>query len=193
MRNLIKTGVILLIVCFATTFFLALVNNITKDIIVARAESDAKEQRMHVMPEAEDFKELTDFQDENEESIVKEAFEAYKGEELVGYVFGAYPYGYGGQFKVTVGIAKDMTIQGVSLGENNETPGLGSKAGDEKFYGQFIGKDVSNGFEIVKSPPSKDNQIQAISGATVTSEAYMKAVQESAEFAERLAGSGGSK
>lgn len=74
--------------------------------------------------------------------------------------------GFGGPITVYVGLAEDGTITGVRLGEgHSETPGLGDRVTEESFTSQFIGKSSVEG-------------IETISGASVTSGAYIKAVEQ---------------
>ena len=79
--------------------------------------------------------------------------------------------GYGGEFDVTVGILPDGTIEGVQIsGANfNETEGLGARVLEKAFRDQFIGKSA---------PVSYGDGIDAISGATITSNAVLKAVNQ---------------
>jgi electron transport complex protein RnfG len=188
---MVKPTISLLVICFVVALCLALVNNLTRDTIKQRAEKDAEEQRMQVLKEAKSFKELDDWKDMDGSGLIREAYAAYDGETLVGYVFGAYPKGYGGEIKVTVGIGNDSKISGVVIGDNKETPGLGSKAADIKFTGQYTDKDIQKPFKVVKVPPEDDNDIQAISGATISSKAVTNAVQASAELVSKLLQDGG--
>ena len=64
----------------------------------------------------------------------------------------------------------DGTVNGYSITDISETPGLGMKAEEESFYSQFQNKLVDT-FEVVKTTPSADNQIEAITGSTITSKA----------------------
>ena len=75
----------------------------------------------------------------------------------------------------SVGIASDGTVNGYSITDIAETPGLGMKAEDEEFYSQFEGKNVDS-FTVVKSAPTADNEIESISGATITSKAMANGV-----------------
>lgn len=75
----------------------------------------------------------------------------------------------------SVGIQSDGTVNGYSITSISETPGLGMKAEDEDFYSQFQNKKVDS-FEVVKQAPSSDNQIESISGATITSRAMANGV-----------------
>lgn len=75
----------------------------------------------------------------------------------------------------SVGIRNDGTVNGYSITEIAETPGLGMKAQEEDFYSQFEGKNVDS-FVVVKTAPSADNEIESISGSTITSKAMANGV-----------------
>lgn len=75
----------------------------------------------------------------------------------------------------SVGIRNDGTVNGYSITSIAETPGLGMKAQEEAFYSQFEGKNVES-FTVVKSAPAADNEIESISGSTITSKAMANGV-----------------
>ncbi|MGN0141237.1 MAG: FMN-binding protein [Roseburia sp.] len=75
----------------------------------------------------------------------------------------------------SVGITGDGTVNGYSITSIAETPGLGMKATEEAFYSQFEGKNVDS-FTVVKTTPAADNEIEAISGSTITSKAMANGV-----------------
>ncbi|MBQ1189333.1 MAG: RnfABCDGE type electron transport complex subunit G [Lachnospiraceae bacterium] len=94
----------------------------------------------------------------------------------VGYVINSLSNdSYGGAVKISVGFDADGTITGVGIREINDTPGLGLKAKEPKFKDQYIGKNVDT-LVVTKTGASADNEIDAISGATVTSNAVTNAV-----------------
>lgn len=191
MRDMIKPILSLFVICFVTAFCLAFVNNMTKEPIIRRAEMDAQEQRKQVLPQAESFEKLKGWEAQDESGMIKEAYAAYIGEELAGYVFSAAPKGFGGEIAVTVGVDIKNTISGVTVGDNQETPGLGSKTADIKFTEQYKGKDIDKEIKIVKRPVSADDEIQAVSGATISTRAVTSAVQASAELGGKLLENGG--
>ena len=193
MRDMIKPALSLCIICLITTLCLAVVNSVTKDTIKARELSDAEELRKLVFSKADSFEKLEGEADKDESGLIREVYAAYKEQDLIGYVFNAVPKGYGGEIAVAVGISSEKKITGVRVGNNNETPGLGSKAADKKFTGQFQQKDISSDIVVVKRPASKDNEIQAVSGATISSNAIARAVQASAGLAEKLLDGGDQK
>ncbi len=191
MRDMVKPTISLLVISLVTALCLAFVNGVTKDTIKQRSEKDEEMQRMQVLSAAGSFREIDSWRDKDASGIIRKAYAAYDGEKLVGYVFSVYPKGYAGEIKVTVGIDSDKKISGVMIGDNNETPGLGSKVTEEKFRGQYSGKDIEKGFIVVKRPSQADNEIQAISGATISSKAVTNAVKASAELSSRLLQDGG--
>ncbi|MGN0367292.1 MAG: FMN-binding protein [Wujia sp.] len=83
--------------------------------------------------------------------------------------------GYGGDIQIAVGMDPNYVITGMSFLSINETAGLGMEAQNEEFWSQFVGKDVS-GFNYTKTGAVNANEIDAISGATITTAAVTKAV-----------------
>ncbi|MBR6615750.1 MAG: FMN-binding protein [Lachnospiraceae bacterium] len=84
---------------------------------------------------------------------------------------------YGGAVKISVGLDANGVITGVGIREINDTPGLGLKAKEPKFKDQYIGKKKDKEFLVVTKLGAKEsNEIDAISGATVTSNAVTGAV-----------------
>ena len=82
---------------------------------------------------------------------------------------------YGGVVKLSVGLKEDGTITGIEFLEINDTPGLGLKAKEPAFKDQFTGKNAQS-LSVTKSGNADDTQINAISGATITSSATTNAV-----------------
>ena len=78
--------------------------------------------------------------------------------------------------EVIIGIDNEGSIDGVRIGNHAETPGLGAKAADEEFVEQFGGKSIDKPIQVKKTENLDDNEIQALTGATITSEAVSDAV-----------------
>ena len=94
----------------------------------------------------------------------------------VGYVINSLSNdSYGGAVKVSVGFDAEGTITGVGIREISDTPGLGLKAKEPEFINQYVGKNAES-LVVTKTGASADNEIDAISGATVTSNATTNAV-----------------
>lgn len=108
-----------------------------------------------------------------------------KNGTVCGYVITTSALGYGGKVKVVVGIDMNEVVMGIAFPETlPETPGLGQKATDESFYGQFAGKKTDK-FKVVKGDASDDSEIVAISGATKTSGAVVESVNLAKVIAKR--------
>jgi len=84
-----------------------------------------------------------------------------------------------------VGIQDDDTVNGYSITTINETAGLGMNAKEEGFSSQFDDKQVDF-FTVTKSGSTSDEQIDAISGATITSKAVTSAVDVAIAYDETL-------
>ena len=83
--------------------------------------------------------------------------------------------GYGGDIKISVGILSDGTVKGIEMLEISETAGLGMKAAEDDFKNQFKDKQVEK-FSYTKSGEDGDDKIDALSGATITTNAVTNAV-----------------
>ncbi len=90
---------------------------------------------------------------------------------VIGYVFTVTTSaGYGGDITFSVGIKNDGTVNGYTILSMSETAGLGAKAKEDKFRSQFANKLVEK-FVVTKTGASSDNEIDAITSATITSNA----------------------
>ena len=87
-----------------------------------------------------------------------------------------------------VGIVPDGTVSGIVVVSHSETAGLGAKAQDPAFYQKFTGKAADGGLAVIKSGEPEENEIVALSGATVTSKAVTKGVNAAAEAVNAIKG-----
>lgn len=100
-------------------------------------------------------------------------YEGFDGDTPVGYVFTTQSKGYGGAVEIMTGIDLEGRVAGIQTLMLNETAGLGMNAKNEAFRDQFKGKSGKIG--VAKSNPG-DDEIQALTGATITSKAVTDAV-----------------
>lgn len=116
---------------------------------------------------------------------VDEAVTALDGSGTpMGYVVTATSNdGYGGAITISVGIQADGTVSGIEFLSINETAGLGMNAQKPEWKGQYGGKNV-DAFKVTKNGASADDEINAISGATITSNAVTGAVNAAVYFAK---------
>jgi len=83
--------------------------------------------------------------------------------------------GYGGRMDVIVGFLLDGTVSGFEVVKHRETPGLGSKVNEATFKKAVIGKSPANESFKVRQD---GGEIDAITGATITSRALIDAIQK---------------
>lgn len=108
-------------------------------------------------------------------------FRGYDAEgNTVGYSFIAEGPGFAAKIRMMVGLnVVPETLTGLRVVEQIETPGLGDKIAKDKFQGQFKGLAIRPEIEYVKNrKPEKENQIQAITGATISSKAVVQAINK---------------
>lgn len=98
---------------------------------------------------------------------------------LLGYAVRVTTTGYGGEIRLLVGLSPDLSeIAGMEVVQQIETPGLGARITEEEFRAQFEGLDPQEEITFVKNaePSPEENEIQAISGATISTEAVVEGI-----------------
>ena len=94
----------------------------------------------------------------------------------IGYAFTVTTSeGYGGDIQFAMGVQKDGTLNGISILSISETAGLGMKADTDDFKNQFRDKKVEK-FQYTKTGAASEDEIDAISGATITTNAVTNGV-----------------
>ncbi len=192
-KEIIKPSLILLLVCAFITGALAYVNGVTEPIINENNRIAEQESLINVYSDADNFLEAKAADELNAEGIVageniEKLYIAQKDGQSVGYVVAVSSRGYGGKIKILVGIDYDLNIKGVSLTSHSETPGLGAKASDSKFTDQFLGKAPQKEYNVVKRVANDENEIQAVTAATVTSKAVTRGIDDVVLLIRSIAG-----
>ena len=188
MKNIIIITVKLLLITLISGLALGAVNYVTADPIAEQLEKEANEARQTVFPEAAGFQEL-DVEIPEEYAIIQNVYNALDADEnVIGIVVGITTSGFNAGLSLTVGIGADGYIKGVVVGNNSETPGLGVKASEPEFQGQYEGKPYDNPLNVVKTTPSGDYDIQAIASATITSKGVTDAVNTATAFYKQVIG-----
>lgn len=181
MKSMLKDTLVLFIITLFAGLLLGVVYQITKGPIAAQEEKARQEAFAEVFEVAENFQTVELPAVEEIDRVLTEAgISGVTVEEIVsaldssgsllGYCITVTSHeGYGGDIRLTLGINLDGGLNGISILEISETPGLGMKA-ESVLKPQFSGKNVTQ-FEYTKSGAVTDNQIDAISGATITTKA----------------------
>ncbi|MGN0569854.1 MAG: RnfABCDGE type electron transport complex subunit G [Candidatus Fimenecus sp.] len=180
-KDILIPTVSLFLICAVVTLLLAVTNSVTAPKIAELQAETENKTKAEVLPCANEF---SDAKKVSLNGIDYTYYEGY-GEEktLAGYVFTTVSKGYGGDITVMVGVKADGTVEGIDFLSISETAGLGMNADTEKFKSQFKGK--SGEITVVKNSPA-DNEIQALTGATITSKAVTKAVNDALALYEEV-------
>ncbi|MCD8118959.1 MAG: FMN-binding protein [Lachnospiraceae bacterium] len=188
--RVVKDALILFAVTLVAGFLLGLVYTVTLDARTAQSEKEEQEAYQAVFPDGNTFTELEFEAGDAEEALSAAGITSSQASvdkvtsaedasgEWLGYAITVTDFeGYGGSITMIVGILADGTVSGVSITDISETAGLGMKATDESFIGQYAGVKT-DAFEVEKnkSEDAGDNVIDAISGATRTSNAVTNGV-----------------
>lgn len=185
MKTMLKEAGILFAITLIAGCLLGLVYQVTKEPI-AEAQQKAKDEACkEVFADAEGFVLQEDISSEDASSFVQdegynvsidEVLEAQDASSSkLGYVITVTDHeGYGGDIQFSIGIRNDGTVNGISILSISETAGLGMNA-DSVLKPQFEDKNVEQ-FEYTKTGAPGDNQIDAISGATITTNAVVNGV-----------------
>lgn len=197
MKKIIKDTLALALITVIAGIALGAVYMITKEPIEKQNEKtkiaayNAVFSDLDTYKEYEDVSSLSKALKENGFSAVdvNEVVYAYnsKGEDLGMIITVTDKEGYGGNIKMTVGIDVTGTITGLEILEISETAGLGMKAADKSFRDQYVG---INADEVVytKSGKTQNNEIDAISSATITTKAVTDGVNGAITIFKELQG-----
>ncbi|MCM1156966.1 MAG: RnfABCDGE type electron transport complex subunit G [Bacteroidales bacterium] len=181
----VKNTVSLMVITLVAGLLLGLVYEITKEPI-AREQQRAKEEAYkQVFAEAASFEALNVDSGRIERELKGHGMDATINEAMrvlnetgnaVGYVLTVTEHeGYGGDIQFAMGVTGDGTVNGISFLSIGETAGLGMKAKEDSFKNQFAGKKAES-FVYTKNGAAADNEIDAISGATITTNAVTNGV-----------------
>ena len=187
-RSMLKDAVILFVITLLSGLVLGFVYELTKEPI-AEQERKAIQDACQAVFEGTNSGTLVFKEEAYAPDVSKQAEFAEMGVEIGGIVYAAtkqdgslFGYvveatskeGYGGNIVLYVGVMLDGTVSGVSILEIAETPGLGMNA-ESVLIPQFKGVKAGT-FTYTKTGSTMDSEIDAISGATITTEAIVNAV-----------------
>lgn len=195
MNKLFKDAMVLTVITLVAGICLGIVYVITKDPIAQAQEAAVQEAYRSLFSDADTFEAYADF---DADAAAKTADTDVPAGGVAGYVTEANVIsdcniakdasgndlgyiitvtsksGYGGSITLSVGINAEGTVVGYSITDISETPGLGMKATEERFSSQF--NDIEAAYREVTKSTAGANEIEAISGATITSRAVTYAV-----------------
>ena len=171
MKNGAKSIIVLTLICLISSGLLGGVNHLTAPIIAASELKATQNACFEVMPAGKSFEEV-DIKDKN----LSEKITAVYSETDGGYVFKIKTKGYDSGLVIMCGIDANGKVTGTKILSSNETPSIGGQCAKTEYSSQYTGKDSSL------------EDIEAISGATLTSTGYYNAIKTAFEAFETLGG-----
>lgn len=199
MNKIVKDAMILTVITLIAGLCLGFVYEVTKNPIKETNAKAKQEAYKEVFKDAASFEEDDSIDLSKAASVLKkggyasdsidEALAAKDSSgETIGYVMTiTAKEGYGGDITFTMGVKSDGTVNGISFLSISETAGLGMKANEPAFKDQFKDKKVEK-FEYTKSGAKEDNQIDALSGATITTNAVTNGVDAGLLYFQEIGG-----
>ena len=192
-KNLLKDILVFVVITVAASLSLAMVNSITKDPIARQNEKIIQDSYRSVFKAGQNFdnnKQINQLV-KNFPNVIKDKKYNF-GEngividdvlvvtndkkELIGHVVKVTTEdGYGGDITLVVGIDTNNEITGIEVLSIDETVGLGMNAKNDNFKNQYYNKSVTD-FKITKTGKQNEDEIDALSGATITSSAFNNAI-----------------
>ncbi len=187
MKEILKLGLVLALVCMIAAVALAGTNELTKDKIVEQRFLANEKTKKEVLATAERFEDLAEDQllalQETYPEVVEVSIGRDGGGTAVGYVIKALSNGYGGAVEIITGIDSEGVLSGVRVGNHQETPGLGAKAKEAFFYDQYTGLSADEKLGT--------DAVDAIAGATITSNAVTRGVNFAVDVYGEIVSEGG--
>ena len=186
MKKILKDAFALLMITMVAGILLGFVFSITKEPIAQQEQLTKERSCQEVFADAVSFENDTDHLETAAEAMKAAGYEVQTLSEILvakdasgndlGYVLSLIdPEGYGGNISFMMGIRMDGTLNGISILAISETAGLGMNANTDAFKGQFANKKVEK-FTFTKTGSTSDSEIDAISGATITTNAMTNGV-----------------
>ena len=185
MNTILKNTISITVITLVAGLALGVVQDITAGPIATQQEKSKEEAYKTVFEDADTF-EVYSADDGLATALADNGFTAQTIDEIMvaqdssgetlGYAFTVTDSeGYGGDIQFAMGVQNDGTLNGISILSISETAGLGMKANTDSSKDQFKNKKVEK-FSYTKTGATSDDQIDAISGATITTNAMTNGV-----------------
>lgn len=186
MKKILKDAFALLMITLVAGILLGFVYSITKEPIAVQEQLTKERSCQEVFADAAAFETDTDDLETAAAAMKAAGYEVQTLSEILvakdasgntlGYVLSLIdPEGYGGNISFMMGIRLDGTLNGISILSIGETAGLGMNADTDAFKSQFANKKVEK-FTFTKTGSTSDSEIDALSGATITTTAMTNGV-----------------
>ena len=177
MKDMIKITLSLVVIFIAAGLIMGVTYKYTSPVRFI-AEKKEKEEALKAMaPDATDpIKPAGNWSSSHGKPY--EYYLATSNGKPVAYISSTAGKGYSSFIAMLVSLDTDLKIKDVKILHHGETPGLGDQVEDPNFIGQFKGKALA---QIVLLKTETKENIQAISGATISSRAVTNGVKDAVQ------------
>ncbi len=175
MKSTVRLVLTLFLITAISALILSLSNKVTAPVIAEADKLKEDKARMELLPEGETFEILEEdiiSKLKESDSNIVDCFKGLKNGETIGYIIKSTTNGYGGSIEFLIGIKEDGKLGGIKVLSHEETAGLGENITKPFFADSFKDKSI-DGELVATKQPSQDNEVQAITSATVTTTAMV--------------------
>ena len=188
MRDIIRMVIVLSVICGASGFTLSFVKQVTEEPREYSYLKFVKEPSIKAVLSGYDNDPIKDRltltlgKDEKGQPVEKQFFPAKKGGKVFAVAFDANAIGYGGPISVMVGVTEQGVLDAIAIMSHSETPGLGARTVEPSFTDQFKGLNLGGNLKLA----GDGGKVEAISGASISSGAVVKAVRQALELLPKI-------
>ena len=155
------------VVVFIAVTLLGLTNTVVRPKIEWQKEQKIQRMLYEIFPNM------------TEHTLEDDIYMIYSDGAEIGFALLAVGKGYGGNIDILVGLENETTVKGVTIISHLETPGLGARVTESSFRDQFAGLNIDD-----VALKRDGGQIDAVTGATISSRAVVDAVMEKVKSLE---------
>jgi electron transport complex protein RnfG len=183
MRDILKLGLFLLLVAGVAGAGLSFVNGLASPLIAQQILQNKLDSFKEVYPQGEKVEDETaTYLQDPHDPVIKEVNIAYRNALPAGVIYAVETKGYSGPISLLAAFdIATARITAIKVLSQRETPGLGAKATESKFRDRYKDKGTDVALEVTKTPPLRENQVQAITASTITTKAVTKGVNAARE------------
>lgn len=182
MKEYLRLGLTLMLICAVAAGALALLNSVTAPVIEYNTKQASYEMYYDALGDSID--DIEDVPEEELEEVqssysnITGVLNLVKDGDIIGRILTVTSSGYGGTMENALMFNNQGDILGYRNISNSESPGFGDEIAEESYYSRYDGKSVAESDELVSGSGGGENEIEAISGATVSSNAVLTGLNE---------------
>lgn len=176
MNKIIKSGITVFVIATIGAVLLSWVYSFTSPKIEEQKYETIKSAISEIFPDLNNFESISNFSNKDIGGGINiiDVYKVNLKDGSLGYIIRAKFSGYGGKIESLFGYEGEK-CKGIYVLEHSETPGLGAKIAENSFRNQFVNKNLKDPFKV-------KSDVNAISGATISSNAVALAIKKIGVF-----------